>query len=171
MLIEKISIPKELIPELKEEIKNLIEKDECMSTNSQVLLKRQLTALEGVEDRLLDFYLNGKIDEIVYNKRHESNLQEIADLKARLAKYVANEDNLAEVLDNLVDIVGSAREIFESSQPDVQNEFLRLLVSNSVLEGKKVRISLQKPFEKLLGNPDYLTWLRGRDLNLATFRL
>ena len=76
-----------------------------------------------------------------------------------MAKYTANEDNLAEMLENLIDILGQAGKIFESSKPEVQNEFLRILVSNSVLEGEKVRISLQKPFEKLLGNPDYLLWL------------
>lgn len=170
-VIENIRIPEAMIPELKKEIKNLIAKDDTLALNSQKLLKGQITALEDSENKLLDFYLNGKIDEEVYNKRHESNIKEIADLKARLAKYAVNEDNLAEMLENLIDILGQAGKIFDSSKPEVQNEFLRILVSNSVLDGEKVRISLHKPFEKLLGNPNYLFWLRGRDLNHVTFRL
>ena len=49
------------------------------------------------------------------------------------------------------------------SKPVIQNQILRLLVSNTVLEGKKARISLAKPFDLFLKNPDCTKWSGRRD--------
>lgn len=45
-----------------------------------------------------------------------------------------------------------------SSKPDERNLFLRLLVSNCILDNKKARISLFEPFNLLLKNPSYPMW-------------
>ena len=44
----------------------------------------------------MDFYLNGKIDETVYNKRHESNIKEIAAVLAE--QLGVNEDEILNVI-------------------------------------------------------------------------
>lgn len=46
----------------------------------------------------------------------------------------------------------------KSSKPAEKNQLLKILVSNCVLDNKKARISLQKPFDLLLKTPSCPMW-------------
>ena len=65
---------------------------------------------------------------------------------------------IADIAEDLIELAGNAKEIFTSSKPFTKNQFLRILVSNCVLDNKKARISLIKPFNLLLKNPSCLMW-------------
>ena len=65
---------------------------------------------------------------------------------------------IADIAEALIELAGNAKEIFTSSKPLAKNQFLRILVSNCVLDNKKARISLIKPFNLLLKTPSCLMW-------------
>ena len=86
--------------------------------------------------------------------------------KEKLIKYEEIDGDIAETAENVLEIAARAGEMFSCSKPDVKNQILKLLVSNTTIEGEKAWISLQKPFDLLLKNPNCLLWSGRHDLNM-----
>ena len=54
---------------------------------------------------------------------------------------------------------GNLRKIIESSRMQDRIELFGILLSNSVIDGRKAWFSLKKPFDSLLKSNGYLSWL------------
>lgn len=72
---------------------------------------------------------------------------------------------IADIAEALIELAGNAKEIFTSSKPLAKNQFLKILVSNCILDNKKARISLIKTFNLLLKTPSCLMWSGRLDSN------
>lgn len=59
----------------------------------------------------------------------------------------------------LLDIVARGKELFEAANPNEKRELIGLLGQNLLLDGKKVQITLYKPFDTLASCVDDSTWL------------
>ena len=109
----------------------------------------------------MDLYIGGRIGEDIYERKVRMMKEEEAGIKESIIRYSTMETEIAEIADiaeALIELAGNAKEIFTSSKPLAKNQFLRLLVSNCVLDNKKARISLSEPFNLLLKTPSCLMW-------------
>jgi hypothetical protein len=50
----------------------------------------------------------------------------------------------------VLEIAGKGLEIFKNSEPETKNQLLKIFIEDCIIEGKKARISLQKPFDKFV---------------------
>ena len=62
------------------------------------------------------------------------------------------------ILSLLSDIVLNAKEIFKSSINEEKHKILKLILSNSQVNGKNLYFSINKPFYKLLVSKDFSNW-------------
>ena len=83
-----------------------------------------------------------------------------------VARAAIQANDTKDIAEMIVELAGNGLKIFLSSKPLAKNQFLRLLVSNCVLDNKKARISLNKPFNLLLKTPSCPMW----SSIIATFR-
>ncbi|MBR4106135.1 MAG: recombinase family protein [Alphaproteobacteria bacterium] len=157
-IFKKMFMPEHLRKKIKQEVRQQIEKDDVLNINLRKSTETRLTILKESYNRLLDLYIQGSITQEVYNTKKAAIELEHEELTQQLHKYQNKDTNINNVSEIIVDLAGNALNIFMSSKPDERNQFLKLLVSNCVLDNKKARICLAKPFDLLLKTPSCLMW-------------
>ncbi|MCL4382333.1 hypothetical protein M1545_00910 [Patescibacteria group bacterium] len=68
--------------------------------------------------------------------------------------------------EKVLDVTQRAYEIFKSSEEEEKREFLQYMLQNSVLKGRKLELTLQKPFDEILEYASRQLWLPREDSNL-----
>ena len=76
-----------------------------------------------------------------------------------LEKYQENNADIAESISNIIEFAGNLRNNIESSRMQDRRELFGIILSNSVIDGRKAWFCLKKPFDSLLKSNGYLTWL------------
>ena len=66
----------------------------------------------------------------------------------------------------VLELASRAYEIFKSSEIDEKRQLLNSLRQNCLLDGKKLKFELKKPFDVILSYSKSQAWLRGQDSNL-----
>ena len=103
-------------------------------------------------------YIQGKITQEVYDIKNTAIDIEQEELAQQLTKCQLQANDTKDIAEMIVELAGNGLKIFESSKPAEKNQLLKILVSNCVLDNKKARISLQKPFDLLLKTPSCPMW-------------
>lgn len=164
-VFSKISINENLVEPLKVAIKNRICEDAKPKQISHKIIQTQITELKSKEDKLFDFYLDGKCTEEKYNEKLAAIKQERTELEQKLSNIDINTKEDVSNMNNLVDIVGSIRKVMNGSKNSQKRELLNLLFSNGKLEGKNLVFSIRKPFDKLLFSKGCIFWWEWVDSN------
>jgi hypothetical protein len=60
----------------------------------------------------------------------------------------------------VLSVARRAKQIFESSEPEEKMAFLKFLLQNPTVDGKKLAFTLASPFNLVLELADCPTWLR-----------
>ena len=60
---------------------------------------------------------------------------------------------------NIIEFARNSKKIIESSRMQDRRGLFGILLSNSVIDGRKAWFCLKKPFDSLLKSNGYLTWL------------
>lgn len=98
------------------------------------------------------------IDE--YNKRYDRYRSEQVKVEGRLSQLTKADDNYYVSANTVLSLASRAHSLFKSSKDDEKQQILQLVLSNCVLDGKKVQYNLTKPFDVILECASHTTWLR-----------
>lgn len=79
------------------------------------------------------------------------------------------EDNYYITAKYVLDLANRAYDLFKSSEVEERRQLMRLVLSNTRIEGKKVLFQAQKPFDTILNYSQLNNWLLGQDLNLRPY--
>lgn len=120
-------------------------------TNHQELaLEIQHSDIEHNENRLnklLDLYIDGKLDEDVYNQKkrelekNKKRAEEIAsDIKHR-------SNNHRTQIESSLDLANRAKQVFVDGTDEEKRLIISLIGTNFILQDRKIRINLHKHFE------------------------
>ena len=71
------------------------------------------------------------------------------------------EDDYYLTANYLLKLANKAYKLFESSEMEQKRQLLKLILQNPVLDGRKVRYDVLKPFDTILNYSDNKLWLRG----------
>lgn len=82
-----------------------------------------------------------------------------------LEKYQENNVDIAKSISNIIEFTRNLKKIIESSIVQDGREIFGILLSNSVIDGRKAWFSLKKPFDSLLKSNGCLLWLGQLDSN------
>ena len=103
--------------------------------------------------------LDGLVDKKTYTTTMAEIETSILENEYLLEKYKENNVDIAESVTRILYFVGNLRNIIESSNVGDRRYIIGLLLSNSVITGKKCSFSLAKPFCKILENQGKRNWL------------
>ena len=92
--------------------------------------------------------------------------KEIASIQAQIDKYANYNKELDSTIEKISDRALHAKSYFQSSIISKKHEILKLLLSNSEVNGKKLTFSIIKPFDKLLFSKGCKIWYA----ELSTYR-
>lgn len=92
--------------------------------------------------------------------------QELANIDGRLSILQNAEDNYYITAKYVLEIANRASELFECSEMEEKRQLMKLVLSNTRIEGRKVRFEAQKLFNTILDFADRQAWLLGHDSNV-----
>lgn len=150
-------------------IKTEVRKELAKQAGSDLEAKKQIQLrIANAQTRLdnaVDLLLDRKLSEDIYQKKKASLDAEIAELQSELGKYSNSDNKIAEIVENIVDIAGNVGKVLKSSNVQQKRAILKLILSNSTIEGKRACIYLKKPFDLLLKSNGRSFWLGRTDSN------
>ena len=165
-VFNKLSLPKPLIALLKQNVRQKLDEDNNLNASVKRNVTNQLKALKDKEDNLLDFFLENKINESVYNKKKAEIDATRAELEATSAKYEIISDEIRKAIDLVFEITGGISQIIKVATPKKQNQLLNILLEDCKLDGQKLIYRLRAPFDKFVQCDNPKEWI---NLNTADF--
>ena len=110
------------------------------------------------EDKLLDFYLESKLTQEIYEQKKAILDKEIKGLEDTKEKYKTFSNDTKEKIVNIFSLAGNIAAIFKKASPTRQNELLKMLLTDCKLDDKKLEYTLKKPFDKLIKTRNIKDW-------------
>lgn len=149
-VFDKLTLPINLQEPLKKAILKELNDTSKFNAITKANITSKLNELKDKEDTLLDFYLEGKINQSLYETKQSSIAKERKELEDASAKYKEITEDIKENVNNIISTASNITNLFETSTPTYQNELLKLLFKDCKLTGNKIEYTLNKPFDKLL---------------------
>lgn len=151
---------------LKSSVRKYIDKEADFNNGLKKQLETKLLHAQNRLDNALNLLFDGIIDKDIYEAKASKLKQEIAETEQELNKCSDNYAEIGNIIENIIEIAGNVRNLLRSSKTQEKRAILKLILSNSTIEGKKAWISLKKPFDLFLKSKGQTLWSGRKDSNL-----
>ena len=122
------------------------------------------------EKKLLDLYIEGKLNDAIYQTKQLEISKEKEELKNQADEYVILDNQMKEAFERVIEIAGNFVVIMENASPLQKNELLHLLLEDCVLENQVLKYKIRKPFDILVSNPKDNSWLNIQPNDLPKYQ-
>jgi hypothetical protein len=109
--------------------------------------------------------VDGSITKDDYTKKQAEYESKIYELRLKQTQETRESTELHLTVESLFNLVNRLPEIFRSSNTEEKNKILTYLISNSLQEGAKADLNLQKPFIYLYQKQGVQHWHGLRESN------
>lgn len=83
----------------------------------------------------------------------------------RIEQHGKGRDEFRMTLESLIYLTSRAADIFNSSKTEQKRELIAFVFSNMALRGKKLECTLRSPFDLMVNQATYQSWLGDVDSN------
>lgn len=163
VLSQLSNIPQETFNRLLNELRNSNETDRSFNKAQITRLERERKQVKTEDENLIRKFCDpsARITPEIYDKLHQENQDKITHLESNIKKYSEEDSEYETTLEIVISLATRAKEIFESSEVAEKRMFVRLLLQNPTLEGRKPLFNLQSPFDLVLNLSNSEKWLPG----------
>jgi hypothetical protein len=109
-------------------------------------LRETLAGANARLSRLTDLLLDAKIDAQLHEEKRATLVGERLRLERDLAQVERADRDVTATARRIVELANSAEILYESGDPSQKRQLLEFVMSNCVVTGKNVEISLREPF-------------------------
>ena len=153
---------KRLLTHLK---KTFEQEQELLMQNKQRLAKES-ELIQGRISRLIDMHLDGQMDTETYQTKLREYKQRQNEIAMELQSYKPVDESTLITINTVLHLARNAKDIYESSNLDKKQLFLRFIFSNLQLDGENLHLELKEPFFSMQKMSDEPEWLGRKDSNL-----
>lgn len=144
-----------LKPAIKQDIQQQLEQDRIFLNQ----LQNKKMNLETKREQYLEAIVIGNITREEYDTIIKKKLDaEEAEIEDQIASVTASQEKVETILKRTINLLSSGLKAFESSNVVEKNRFLKILHSNCVYDGKKLQISVKKPFDLFISKVLNQSW-------------
>lgn len=132
--------------------KNLIELHKIKTSEETVRLKRihkEIDETKYLSNNLLDKYLEGKINDEIYQTKSKELTSRLEDLEVELGSLNKNQDNFEEYTKNLLELSKEAPHLYSRATKQNKKNLLKLVSLNPTIESGKPVIELHPVFQNI----------------------
>lgn len=149
-VFSKLQIPQNILSALKENVKMRLEEDSKMSAAIKRENTIQLEELKNRKRNLFNAFLDKDITKEEYQEAKTEMETKIAELESKDQKYIAITSEIKYAVERIVEIVGNISNIMKTADPKIQNQLLRLLIEDCVLDGDQLKYNIRSPFSAFM---------------------
>src|SRR5690606_18654286 len=146
-MFKSIVVPDDVI----EQILTLINEDKSKvideKRNTIATLKAEMTKYENRIGRLYEDYLDGKVDETLYDRKSKEYRTMIDKLKTQISTFELSENDRYETVSHLLEVSKNAHRIFEEADYIGKRKLLKKVLSNSRLMSDTLLLKMKKPYD------------------------
>ena len=164
-IFDKLHIDKDTLALIQKEVHKNIEKDKEEELLRKKQTEMQLAEIEVKKGKCADLVMNGVYTEDVFQKQMLKLAQNEMELRQLLKEQSLVDVEINEMVDCVLDFAANAGFYFKSSKIPEKQQILKLLVSNSTINEKKLAFSMNYPFNELIKNTSSSNWWAIRDSN------
>ncbi len=161
-----LTFSEEAIKALKSSVREYFNNETTFNNNVRQQLEDRLKNCQFRLDNAVNMLLDGTISKEIYESKTSQLKREISEIEQELTKCADNSAEISEIIENIIEICGNVRNLIQSSRIDEKRAILKLISSNSTIEGRKAWFSLKKPFDLLLKSNGRISWSGRKDSNL-----
>ncbi|MBI1948626.1 MAG: recombinase family protein [Deltaproteobacteria bacterium] len=145
--IANIEMPHALADEISRVLR---ETHEVMRTERRReigVLKRTVEDLQAREDKVVGLYVDGKLDDVTYQRQRDMLMSERHAALDRLSAASEDlDDKYLVTADRTFELAKQARTLWNQRTPAERRQLLEMVLSNPRLDGVTVRYDMKKPF-------------------------
>src|SRR3990167_1456056 len=159
-LFKKLQLPEGVVDETIETLRNVhLGKSEFGEEQVKKLSEEKEKYAKRIEEMYLD-RLDVRITADGYDKMYKAFKLKIDEIDTKLFNLQKAEDDYYLTSEYILRLLQNAYNLFVSSEIEEKRQLLKLILQNSVLDGRLVKYSLLKPFDAILNYTDNPTGLR-----------
>ena len=117
------------------------------------LFNKQLSEITNKLDRLLSAYLEGMVDQAIYQTKQTELKQAQADTQERIERFSVAKPDQGKLALKLFDFSQKAGEVYKSSKSEVRRQILTAVTSNRTLNVGSLCLTKRRPFDLLIEGP------------------
>lgn len=133
--------------------KLIAEKENRLST-----IKGEIGRFENRIDRLYEDYLDGKIDENLYERKTKEYQSSLVNLKTQLSTFELSNFDRYETVSHLLEVARNGYKTFSKLDYLGKRKILKKVLSNSQLSGNLLLLKMKRPYELMAFCNDNSTW-------------
>ena len=126
-----------------EKRRNELQKDRVATAHA---FRLQFDQIQNRLAKLTDLLVDGTVDKLLFQNKQELLLREQARIKERLAEAEQGSCSSVARIEKTVELAKSPSMLYKTASPEKKRELLKTLLSNLVVSGKNVEITLALPF-------------------------
>ncbi len=161
-VLKNIKLPDNKIQMITEDLKRTHEAKNRFHEKSLTTLRKEYDQIENRISRMFDLRLDDpSITKDMFNKKLKEYKEKQAELETKMQSYTDADENYYLTANITLNLAKKAYEVFQSSEPEEEWQFLNFLLQNLKLEGKNLVFELKTPFNTVLEANKCSNLLRG----------
>ncbi len=109
-------------------------------------LQEEYDKLERRIERMYEDFLDRKINEDFFKRKHEDYRREQKNIQTRRGNLMGADDGYYLTACYLLQLANKAPAIFESSEVETKRQLIKLVLQNPVINGVSLSAIIRKPF-------------------------
>jgi site-specific DNA recombinase len=148
--IDKITLPSDLSNAFREELKEGFKEEQNLRDVSLQNLNRALGKIQEKHDRLLELYIDQKLEKALFDKKNEQYEEEKRKIELEIEKYKKLDKQWFQTATLYLELSQNAGKLFRKASDSRKNELLNFVFQNLILKDKKLEFTYKKPFDILV---------------------
>lgn len=162
--IANIEMPHALADEISRVLRETHEVVRIERRREIAALKRTVDDVQAREDKIVAMYVDGKLDDVTYQRQRDMLLNEKHAALDRLSAASEElDDKYLVTADRCFELAKQARTLWNQRSPSEKRQLLEMVLSNPRLDGASARWDLKKPFAVLSEMKAAKDWRARRD--------
>lgn len=134
------------MPVIIKQIKSQVEYERLYNEASTEAVEKKLHLLKQRLNKMFDLFIDGKIDEEMYNNKRIEFETEIDELNARLNLLNKQPAEVIKFSENLLELFKNARGKYLAASFEYKKELINLVCSNFYYDGENLTVAIKKAF-------------------------
>lgn len=157
--LKGMTIPEKTLEYLTTEMNKSHEDKKAFHNNAVANLKAEHSKIQSRIEVLYEDRLDRRITPEIYDTKVQELKQKQVDILDQMKRHEQADKNYYIQMGRLLELASRAHELFTRSKVDQKRRLLQSLVSNLTLNGKKLSISLQEPYDLIFEHVSRSQWL------------
>jgi site-specific DNA recombinase len=162
---ESIKIPDGVVEEISQMLKDSHKgKVDCHKETCKTL-EDQYERLERRIERMYEDHLDKTISKDFFDKKREEYRRQQKNIRTRIDRLEGTDEGYYITGTYLIQLANKAAQIFESSEPEIKKQLIKLVLQNPVVNDATLTATIRNPFNVFAEGASSSKWLPRVDSN------